>query len=66
MLEIVFEEYSNASYADIDTDAYYVWARYDWWMVPWYMLAANATEDPFGLGSDDGSSSVSWTSTVSS
>lgn len=71
-VEVAFSEFTNSSYENIDRQAYYVWAKYNWWMVPWWNLVGGVTEDPFGLNTtdDDTSSSSStfssWTSSVSS
>lgn len=49
MRQVVWIEYANSSYVDINTDAYYVWRKYNWWMVPWYKVWEDAKEDPFGV-----------------
>ncbi|CAN0073946.1 unnamed protein product [Pylaiella littoralis] len=49
MLEVAFEEWTDPLLVDIDMRSYYVWAQYNWWMVPWWDLAQGATEDPFGI-----------------
>lgn len=71
-VEVAFSEFTNSSYENIDHDAYYVWAKYNWWMVPWWHLVGGVTEDPFGLNSTSSSDSShshegkhSWKSSVS-
>eukprot|EP00752_Nemacystus_decipiens_P014913 g13276.t1 len=71
-VEVAFQEYTNSSYENIDRLAYYVWAKYNWWMVPWWNLVLGATEDPFGINGTDSTTTTSsstpssWTSSVSS
>lgn len=66
MTQLVFQEYTNSSYVDIDKDAYHVWAHNGWWMVPWYSLAegsssssSNSTSTSDGDSSSDSSSNSS-------
>lgn len=48
MMEVVFEEWTDSLYAEIDRRSYYVWAKYNWWMVPWWHLVGGVTEDSSG------------------
>lgn len=61
---MAFQEFTDSDYTIIDSRAYYVWAKYNWWMVPWWDLMEGATEDPFGINGT--SSSSPTTSTISS
>lgn len=70
-VEITFQEFTNSSYEGIDRKAYSVWAKYNWWVVPWWHLVGGVAEGPFGVNSTTTSSSSSstyssWTSSVSS
>lgn len=51
MVEVAFEEWMDSLFVASDTQSYYVWAKYNWWMVPWWQLFEGATEDPFGINS---------------
>ena len=46
MAGVVAKEYANSSYEDVNSDAYYVWADHDWWIIPWYdILQEEAAEE---------------------
>ncbi|CAM9401472.1 unnamed protein product [Ascophyllum nodosum] len=72
--EIVFKEYMNSSYSDVSKTAYYVWAKHNWWMVPWYEYAREGSDELGILNCGNSSTSsvecsspsTSWTSLVSS
>lgn len=51
MVEVAFEEWTDSLYVGVDKRSHYVWAKYNWWMVPWWDLVGGVTEDPFGINS---------------
>lgn len=59
MLEVAFEEWAESHFVDVDTRSYDVWAKYNWWMVPWWDLIQGTTDDPFGTNDTSTSTSVS-------
>ena len=75
-VEVAFSEFSNSSYVNIDHQAYLVWAKFNWWMVPWFDQVGefhfDSTSGPSSDSTSSSSSSSSkgvgssWTSSVSS
>ncbi|CAM9378451.1 unnamed protein product [Ectocarpus sp. 13 AM-2016] len=45
VLEVVFQEFSNSSYESVNYGAYYIWRKFDYWMVPWWELEQGADGD---------------------
>ncbi|CAM9370429.1 unnamed protein product [Ectocarpus sp. 12 AP-2014] len=44
VLEVVFQEFSNSSYESVNYGAYYIWRKFDYWMVPWWELEQGADD----------------------
>ncbi len=71
-VEVAFDGWVNSTYEPIDRQAYDVWARYNWWMVPWWDQVGDFHFDSESGpssnddGGDDNSTYYSWTSTLSS
>ncbi|CAM9407888.1 unnamed protein product [Pylaiella littoralis] len=57
--EVALSEWTDSGIKAIDTRAYYVWAKYNWWIVPWWHQVSGVTEDPFGINSTSSTSSTS-------
>lgn len=51
-VEVAFSEWGNSSYENIDHDSYYVWASFNWWMVPWWHIVGKSSD---ASGSSSGS-----------
>lgn len=54
--EVAFSGWGNSSYENIDHNAYYVWASFNWWMVPWYHLVGEYESSDSGTNSSSRSS----------
>ncbi|CAM9251444.1 unnamed protein product [Pylaiella littoralis] len=65
-VEVAFSEWTDSLHVARQKRAYYVWMKYNWWMVPWWSLAEGATEDPFGINSTSSSTSDSGSNSSSS
>ncbi|CAM9812549.1 unnamed protein product [Ectocarpus sp. 4 AP-2014] len=44
-VEVAFSDWGNSSYENIDHQAYYVWASFNWWMVPWWHLVGSTSSE---------------------
>ena len=56
-MEIALSEFGDSGYKVIDTQSFNVWARYNWWMCPWWDKVG---EDRFnGSSSPDGDDTTS-------
>ena len=43
--EIVFKEYKDSLYEVVQHSSFYVWAKNNWWMLPWYELAMGGSDE---------------------
>lgn len=50
MADVIHKEYTNSSFEDVNHDAYYVWAAYDWWIIPWFDILADNFSRTAGVG----------------
>lgn len=50
LADVIHKEYTNSSFEDVNHDAYYVWAAYDWWIIPWFDILADNFSRTAGVG----------------
>lgn len=54
-VEMALADFGNSVYKDVDYRSYNVWAKYNWWMVPWWDQVEDHSRlvAPAGLDSGD-------------